>query len=41
MGVERLDELYDGLVAGLLESPQSSVSALEREVRMEFGETVP
>ena len=40
MGVERLDELFDGLVAGLLQSPQSPVSALEREVRMEFGETV-
>ena len=40
MGVERLNELYDGLVAGLVQSPQSPVSALEREVRMEFGDTV-
>tara|TARA_Y100000991_G_scaffold37390_2_gene25581 strand:- start:22923 stop:25427 length:2505 start_codon:yes stop_codon:yes gene_type:complete len=39
MGMERLNELYNGLIASLEQGPQSTGSALEREVRMEFGET--
>ncbi len=38
MGPERLMDLYDGLIASLEQSAQSTLSALERELRMEFGE---
>ncbi len=38
MGSERLNDLYDALIGSLEGSTQSSFSALEREVRMEFGE---
>ncbi len=40
MGEVRLNELYKGLTGALNGNSQSTVSALEREVRMEFGDTV-